>query len=67
MKTEFNVRTELMLEFAEILSEKDLTNEIVGTTDDDEIIVEVQFEKEEFDAVKELADLVESEDEDEEE
>lgn len=66
MKTEFNVPIDVMVEFAEILAEKELTNEILGTSDDGEIIIEVHFEKAEFDAVQELTDLVEL-DEDEEE
>ena len=65
MKTQFNVPTDSIVEFGEILSENGLTNEIVGTTEDDELVVEVHYDKTEFDAVEELADLVEAENEDE--
>jgi hypothetical protein len=65
MKTEFTVPEDLIMEFAEILSENELTNEIIGTTEDDELIIEVHFEKAEFNTVQKLADLIESNDDDE--
>ena len=67
MKTQFNVPADSIVEFAEILSENGLTNEIVGTTEDDELTVEVHFDKTEFDAVEQLVDLVEVEYEEEDE
>ena len=44
-KHEFNVPVELIEEFADILAEKDLVNEILGSTDDKEIIIEVEYDK----------------------
>lgn len=67
MKTEFNVPTNSIIEFSEILAENELENEIIGTTDDNELIVEVRFEKSEFDAVEQLEHLVESTNDEEEE
>ena len=58
MKTEFNVPENSIIEFAEILAENELTNEILGTTDDNELIVEVYFEKSEIDFVEELEELI---------
>lgn len=60
MKTkEINVPVIIIVEFAGLLAEHNLTNEIVGLTDDGEIIIEVQYEKEERQAVFELLELVE--------
>ncbi|MGQ0826967.1 MAG: hypothetical protein ACT4ON_01100 [Bacteroidota bacterium] len=66
MKTQFDVPADSIVEFAEILSENELTNEIIGVTDDDELIIEVQFDKSQFKAVEELEELVESNEETEE-
>jgi len=60
MKTkEINVPVICIAEFADLLAEYDLTNEIMGSTEAGEIIVEVQYEKEERQAVFELLELVE--------
>ncbi len=67
MKTKFEVPADSVVEFAEILSENELTNEIIGVTDDDELIIEVQFDKSQFNAVEELDELVESTETEEEE
>ena len=61
MKKEYNVPLNSIIEFAEIIAENELDNEILGITDNDELIVEVLFEKSEFDAVAQLEELVESE------
>ncbi len=66
MKTEFTISTDSIIEFAAILTENELENEIIGTTDDNELIVAVHFEKSEFDAVVQLEELVESSEEEEE-
>ena len=60
MKTEFNVPADSIIEFAEILTENELENEIIGTTDDNELVVAVHFEKSQFDIVEQLEELVES-------
>ena len=57
---------EKMIEFAEILTENELENEIVGTIDDNLLVVAVHFDKSEFDAVAQLEELLEETDEEEE-
>ena len=61
MKKEYNVPLNSIIEFAEIIAENELDNEILGTTDDEELIIEVHFDKTQFNAVEELEELVESE------
>jgi hypothetical protein len=64
MKTkEINVPAEIITEFADLLAEHNLTNEILGSTDDGEIIIEVQYEKEERQAVFELLELIDDNEE----
>ena len=58
-KVEFNVPTEVITEFAEELTNRDVSNSIIGTTEDDEIIIEVEYEKSESDAVDELEAILE--------
>lgn len=58
MTTEFTVPTDSIVEFSDILAENELTNEIIGTTEDNEIIVQVEFNKSDFDAVEQLEELV---------
>ena len=67
MKTQFEVQADSIVEFAAILSENELTNEIIGVTDNDELIIEVHFDKSQFNAVEELDELVESNETEEEE
>lgn len=66
MKKEFNVPADSMVEFADLLAEHDLNNEILGSTENDQVIVSVQFDKNDFEAVEELEESFESEQEDEE-
>ena len=58
-KVEFNVPTEVITEFAEELTNRDVSNSIIGTTEDDEIIIEVEYEKSESEAVDELEAILE--------
>jgi hypothetical protein len=44
-KAEFAVPSEVMAEFANEMAERELDNKVVGTTEDDEILVEVSYEK----------------------
>ena len=67
MVTKFNVPADLTIEFAEILTENELTNEIIGTTDDNKLVIEVEYSRNERDAVNELMDLVDTDEEEEEE
>lgn len=58
-KATFEVPSDLMGDFTEKLTELELTNSIIGTTEDDEIQVEVYYEKDESDAVDELETFLE--------
>jgi hypothetical protein len=53
-----------MVEFVEILEENSLDNTIQGTNEDDEIIIDVNYESDERQAVFELMELLDPEDED---
>jgi 2-oxo-4-hydroxy-4-carboxy--5-ureidoimidazoline (OHCU) decarboxylase len=59
-KAEFYVPSEVMAEFAQELSSRDLTNSITGITEDDDIIVEVEYDKSESDEVDELEEKLDS-------
>jgi hypothetical protein len=57
MKTKiFEVPSELLHEFSGLLAELELVNEIQGTNDDDEIIVEVSYGTKQKDALQELSE-----------
>jgi capsular polysaccharide biosynthesis protein len=57
-KAEFAVPSEVMAEFANEMAERELDNKVVGTTEDDEILVEVSYEKEETEIVDELETIL---------
>ena len=59
-KAEFAVPSEVMAEFANELAERDLDNKVVGTSEDDEILVEVSYEKEETQVVDELEAILDN-------
>jgi len=70
-KAEFAVPSEVMAEFANEMAERELDNKVVGTSEDDEILVEVTYEKEETKSVDELEAILDNlreqiEDEDDE-
>jgi capsular polysaccharide biosynthesis protein len=52
-KAEFEVPQEAMTEFADELTNRNLNNTITGTTEDGEIIIEVEYDKDESDEVDE--------------
>lgn len=58
-KAEFNVPSEVMTEFAEELATRNLDNTIVGTTDEGEIIIEVNYERDETQEIDELESIFE--------
>ncbi len=65
MKTRtFEVPAEQMSEFAEIIGNHELDNDIQGVNDDNEIIVDVHYEPGERLAVFELMELLDPEEED---
>ena len=65
-KIEFEVPQDVIVDFAEELTNRNLTNTITGTSEDDKVIIEVNYDKEESDLVDELEeifdDLTEEED-----
>jgi nicotinamide mononucleotide adenylyltransferase len=65
MKTRsFEVSADMMPEFAEILGNNNLDNDIQGINDDNDILVDVYYESEEREAVMELMLLLDPDDED---
>jgi hypothetical protein len=52
-----------MTEFAEIIGNNELDNTIQGINDDEEIIIDVHYEPEEREAVFELMELLDPDDE----
>jgi hypothetical protein len=72
-KNELHVPTGAIIEVADLLLENEITNEIIGTdAEEDTIILEVQYEKEQRDVIHEAEDIIsdfheeENQDEDEE-
>ncbi|MFA6923839.1 MAG: hypothetical protein WC223_06235 [Bacteroidales bacterium] len=59
---EFYVPVDTIVEFAELLDEKEVSNTIIGVTEDDDIIITVSYDKSERDAIFELEDLLEEDD-----
>ena len=57
-KAEFNVPSEAMAEFAEEMSNRNLSNTVAGANEEGEIIVEVQYDRDEADEVNELEDIL---------
>ena len=65
MKTRtFEVPADSMTEFAEIIGNNDLDNTIQGINDDEEIIVDVHYDADERQAVFELMELLDPDDDD---
>ena len=62
----FNVPSHMLGDFSEMLVENELVNEIKGRTDDDEIIIEVNYRSDQkgsiLDLVEWLEDTIEAED-----
>ena len=58
-KAEFEVPQEAMTEFADELASRNLNNTVTGTTEDGEIIIEVEYDKDESDNVDELEGILE--------
>ena len=65
MKTEFEVPLDSMVEFAGIIADYNLGNEIQGTTENNEVTVTVYFDKNGFEGVEKLEELIENEDDNE--
>ncbi|MFN3343105.1 MAG: hypothetical protein ACK40M_10435 [Flavobacteriales bacterium] len=58
-KAEFFVPTEVAGEFAQELVQKNLSNTITGTTEDDELVIEVEYERDGTKEVDELENILE--------
>jgi hypothetical protein len=70
VELKLQVETENMAEFTKTLIEYDIDNEIVGHTEDDEIIIQIEYGFDQQDGVDELlqiAEIYEDEDEDDDE
>jgi hypothetical protein len=63
---EFEVPYEVMPDFARTVEEWGFSCDILGATDDDEIIVEVSYEKDEKEGIHQLTDIIDEYYEDEE-
>lgn len=59
-KAEFTVPLDVILDFAQELTEKKLTNEITGITEDDELVIEVLYDMQESKVVDELEEHLDS-------
>ena len=65
MKTkQFEVAQEQIVAFCELIEEHELENQIIGTNDENEIVIDVNYEDKERSAVMELIELIEVEEED---
>ncbi|MGZ4055196.1 MAG: hypothetical protein ACXVPU_07320 [Bacteroidia bacterium] len=58
-KITLEVPSELIGEFTEKLTELELENSITGKNEDDEILVEIHYEKDETSAIDELEEFLE--------
>lgn len=56
---EFTVPTEVIVEFAEAMTTSNLTSSLTGTTEDGELLIEVEYDKAENDLVNELEEILE--------
>ena len=54
----FNVTENVIVEFAELLEESELEGTITGVTEDSEIQISVNYERENRDAILDLMELV---------
>ena len=59
-KAEFEVPSEVMAEFAEEMASRYLDNKVIGTNEDNEIVVEVNYEREESKSVDELEKILDN-------
>jgi hypothetical protein len=58
-KAEFLIPSEVMVEFTDEMANRNLEGTVSGTTEDDEIILEVEYEKDESEGVDELEEVLE--------
>ena len=67
-KKELNIPAAIITEVAEVLLENEIINEIIGAdVETDEILIEVQYEREQRDAIHHIEDMISDHEETEEE
>ena len=67
-KKELNVPAAVIVEVADLLLDNEITNDIVGTDpDNDELIIEVEYDKEQREIIHQLEDIIADFEESEEE
>ncbi len=58
-KKEFHVPTGAIIDVADVLLENEITNEIIGTEpDEDVVIIEVQYDKDQREVIHEVEDII---------
>jgi hypothetical protein len=57
---EFNVHPEIIIEFVDELVSRNVNNSIIGTTDDGEVIIKVDYEKNENAEIDELEEILDN-------
>jgi phosphoribosylformylglycinamidine (FGAM) synthase-like enzyme len=62
MKIQFKVDPENIVAFSEILESEELKNAIVGTTEEDLLLIDVYYSRDKREALESLEDLAESDD-----
>jgi len=62
MKVQFEVDPDNIVAFADILEEEELRNEIVGSTEENLLLIDVYYSKDKQEALESLEDLAESDD-----
>lgn len=65
MKIQFEVSPDNVIEFAEALTENDMENRIIGTSEDDNLLIDVHYTKADRDVISQLEDLSETDADDE--
>jgi hypothetical protein len=71
-KKELSIPAAIITEVAEVLLENEIINDIIGAdTETDEVLIEVQFERDQRDVIHQIEDLIsdyeETEDDDDDE
>ena len=59
-KIEFIVPTDVSTEFVEAITDRHFENTMTGVTEDDDLIIEVSYDKEDSEIIEELEGLLET-------
>lgn len=57
---EFNVHPEIIIEFVDELASRNVNNSIIGTTDEGEVIIKVDYEKNESAEIDKLEEILDN-------